>query len=58
MVDTQKYKGLWWLPDDEGNQVPGILIIERDRIVLETIGAFGSDSPMDHLVGDEVVQQD
>ena len=58
MVDTQKYKGLWWLPDDEGNQIPGILIIERDRIVLETIGAFGSDSPMDHLVGDEVVQHD
>ena len=58
MVDTQKYKGLWWLPDDEGNQIPGILIIERDRIVLETIGAFGSDSPMDHLVGDVVVQHD
>ena len=58
MLDTQKYKGLWWLPYDEGNQIPGILIIERDHIVLETIGALGSESPMDHFVGDKVVQHD
>ncbi len=57
MVDTLKYKGIWWLPDD-GNQIPGTLIIERERIVLETIGALGSESPMDHFVGDEVVQHD
>lgn len=58
MVDTPKYKGLWWLPDKEGNQIPGTLIIKRDRIVLETIGALGSESPMDHFVRDEVVQHD
>lgn len=58
MVDTLKYKGIWWLPDDDGNQIPGTLIIERERIVLETTGALGSESPMDHFVGDEVVQHD
>ena len=58
MVNTPKYKGLWWLPDDEGNQISGTLIVDRDRIVLETIGAFGSESPMDHFAGDEVVQHD
>ena len=21
MVNSPKYKGLWWLPDDEGNQI-------------------------------------
>lgn len=58
MEDSRSYKGLWWLPGDEGSRIPGTLIIERDRIALETIGAFGSESPMDHFVGDEVVQHD
>lgn len=58
MEDSRSYKGLWWLPDDEGNQIPGTLIIERDHIALETIGALGSESPIDHFVGDEVVQHD
>ena len=58
MVNTPKYKGLWWLPDDEGNQISGTLIIERDRIMLETIGALGPESPMDHFAGDEVVRHD
>ena len=58
MEDTTIHKGLWWMPDDEGKQIPGTLIIERDRIVLETIGLLGSKSPMDHFVGDGVVQHD
>ena len=58
MENSTIYKGLWWLPDDEGNQIPGTLIVERDQIVLETIGALGSESPMDHFVGEEVVQHD
>lgn len=58
MEDTTIHNGLWWMPDDEGKQIPGTLIIERDRIVLETIGTLGSESPMDHFVGDGVVQHD
>lgn len=58
MEDSVSYIGLWWLPGDEGSQIPGSLIIERDRIVLETIGALGSESPMDHFAGDEVVRHD
>lgn len=58
MEDSKSYKGLWWLPNKEGNQIPGTLIIERDRIVLETIGALGSESPMDHFVGNEIVQHE
>ena len=34
MEDTTIHNGLWWMPDDEGKQIPGTLIIERDRIVL------------------------
>ena len=58
MEDTTIHNGLWWMPDDEGKQIPGTLIIERDRIVLETIGTLGSESPMDHFVGDGIVQHD
>lgn len=58
MEDSRIYKGLWWLPDDEGNQIPGTLVIERDRITLETIGALGSESPIDHFVGENVVHHD
>ena len=58
MEDTTIYNGLWWMPDDDGKQIPGTLIIDRDRIVLETIGTLGSESPMDHFVGDGVVQHD
>ncbi len=58
MDGVGSYKGLWWLPDDEENQISGTLIIERDRIVLETIGALGSESPIEHLAGENVVQHD
>ena len=58
MDGVRSYKGLWWLPDDEENQISGTLIIERDRIVLETIGALGSESPIEHLAGENVVQHD
>lgn len=58
MEDSRNYKGLWWLPNEEGKQIPGTLIVERGRIMLETIGALGSESPMDHFIGDEVVQHD
>ena len=58
MEDSRNYKGLWWLPNEEGKQIPGTLIVERGRIMLETIGALGLESPMDHFIGDEVVQHD
>ena len=56
MGTTKEYKGIWWLPHDEGNQIPGTLLVEQDRIVLETIGTLGSESPIDHLMEENVVQ--
>ena len=26
MEDTTIHNGLWWMPDDEGKQIPGTLI--------------------------------
>ena len=58
-MDTRKdFKGLWWIPEDIENQVSGILIVKKNKIVLETIGVFGSDSPIDHFAGGNVFQYD
>lgn len=41
------YSGIWWLPEDDKNVVTGNLIIEEDKINLETIGAIvSSDKPL------------
>ena len=56
METAKELKGLWWLPEDIENQVSGTLIIKKDKIVLETIGVFGSDSPIEHFAGGKVPQ--
>src|SRR5690606_4537915 len=36
-----EWAGLWWLPDDPDEQVPGVLRYEpEDGLVLSLIGAF------------------
>lgn len=45
MEATKEFKGLWRLPENIENQVSGTLIVKKNRIVIETIGVFGSDSP-------------
>lgn len=56
MEATKEFKGLWWLPDDIENQVSGTLCVKKDNIVLETIGVFGSKSPIEHFAGGNVPQ--
>ena len=56
METIKEFKGLWWLPDDIENQVSGTLIVKKDKIVLETIGVFGSKSPIEHFAGGNVPQ--
>ena len=55
MRESKSYKGLWWLPDDTNNQIPGTLLVERDNIVLETIGVFGENDFLNHIIGDNVI---
>lgn len=58
MEETKTFKGLWWLPDDEDNKVPGTLIVEKSKIVLETIGFWGVDNPISHLVKESAICYD
>jgi ApeA N-terminal domain 1 len=41
VVEIREYKGLWWLPGDEGERRPGTLTTTRGRPALELIGHFG-----------------
>mgnify|MGYP003290406483 CR=1 FL=1 len=60
MQKEKTYKGKWWLPDNEDNQVCGTLsILPEGDIIFETIGELGdtsfleifaSDSPLQHSV--------
>ena len=58
METIKEFKGLWWIPEDTEDQVSGTLIVKKNKIVLETIGVFGSDSPIDHFAGGNVPQYD
>lgn len=58
METIKEFKGLWWLPEDLENQVAGTLIVKNNKMVLETIGMVGSDSPIDHFIGGNVPQYD
>lgn len=49
MGEIKEFKGLWWLPDTSDNQISGTLIVEDNKITLETIGAFCSDDPLRHF---------
>ena len=50
MNAVKTYKGLWWLPDIPDKQIPGILTVENDAIILETIGCMGIDSAIARFV--------
>lgn len=43
MVETREFQGLWWLPNDESERLPGKLTVTRGRAALELIGDFGRD---------------
>lgn len=49
MAEKKEYKGLWWLPEASDKQVPGILVVEKSKISLETIGVLGLDNPLSHF---------
>lgn len=58
METIKEFKGLWWLPEDMENQVSGTLIVMNNKIVLETIGVLGSDSPISRFSSEKVPQYD
>ena len=58
METIKEFKGLWWIPEDTEDQVSGTLIVKKNKIVLETIGVLGSDSPINHFAGGNVPQYD
>ncbi len=41
VLDIHEYKGLWWLPSDETEKLPGTLTISKGAAALELIGHFG-----------------
>lgn len=44
MKDAFEYKGYWWLPDAEGNKLPGTLSFsQEDGAHLEIVGVFGTE---------------
>lgn len=44
MIRNEKYKGLWFLPNDRENKVSGVLYFETNKeIRLELIGTFEND---------------
>lgn len=43
MLTRREYKGPWWLPGNESNQLPGTLVVEKGKTTLEVIGDFGRE---------------
>ncbi len=43
MLEVREFKGLWWLPGQEDNQLAGTLTIEKGDARLELIGHFGHE---------------
>lgn len=41
MVETHKFKGLWWLPADEATKLSGTLKVTKGDAELELMGHFG-----------------
>lgn len=54
----REIKGLWWLPNEENNQISGTLFIEKDKTILDTIGFLGDTSITKHFSGENVLQYD
>lgn len=43
MVATHEYRGLWWLPSDDAEKLPGTLTVIKGAAALELIGHFGHE---------------
>jgi hypothetical protein len=43
VVETHEYKGLWWLPSDDAEKLPGTLTVTKGAAALELIGHFGHE---------------
>jgi hypothetical protein len=43
VVGTHEFRGLWWLPSDEGEKLPGTLTVRNGEAALELIGHFGHE---------------
>lgn len=41
LVDSREYRGLWWLPGRENDQLAGTLAIDQGKVALELLGHFG-----------------
>jgi hypothetical protein len=41
VIGERAYKGLWWLPGDDSDKLPGTLTIKRGEASLELLGHFG-----------------
>jgi hypothetical protein len=43
VVATHEYRGLWWLPNDDAERLPGTLTVTKGAAALEVIGHFGHE---------------
>jgi hypothetical protein len=43
VVETHEYKGLWWLPSDDAEKLPGTLTVTKGAAALELIGHLGHE---------------
>jgi hypothetical protein len=51
MTENFEHKGSWWLPDDENNQISGILRFSSENgLVLDLIGAFPRDRSNEEII--------
>lgn len=41
MIEPREYKGLWWLPGEENDQLSGTLTITKGEASLEVLGHWG-----------------
>lgn len=42
-METHEYKGLWWLPSNDTEKLPGTLTVTKGAAALELIGHFGHE---------------
>jgi hypothetical protein len=61
VLETREYKGIWWLPDSEAEQLAGTLTIAKGEAALEVIGHFGrtllSETPREKAYSLELADQ-
>ena len=51
MVESFEYKGVWWLPDKENNQISGILKFSPENgLILDLIGAFPTNRNNEEII--------